>query len=201
MVTLGAHTAIGAAQAVLALTWKNPLGIAIGIACGVAGKQIPVLRVVAGTLAAIHLVSWDRSLDTFPQDVFGMGAVAGSCRVARTNSHLTGGLTPPSVLGSLDDVEARVLRFIRQDEMGRTGVLRQTRGTDSAGRATAFVHSRHVSLVFGFADDMFVQITEEGNKKCLVEYQGQLRLGGGDLGVNQGRAKRLFAYLQDTPKM
>lgn len=56
---LGAHTLVGGAQALLALSWKNPLGVAVGVACIAAGKKIPALSTVAGVLAAVHILRCD----------------------------------------------------------------------------------------------------------------------------------------------
>lgn len=50
--------------------------------------------------------------------------------------------------------------------------------------------------VFGFGDDVFINITDIGGGKCKVEYQGQLRLGGSDLGVNYNRGKSLVDTLK-----
>ena len=51
---LGLHTAIGAGQALLALSWKNPVGVAIGASCALLGKKVPFLQTAAGLLIAIR---------------------------------------------------------------------------------------------------------------------------------------------------
>jgi uncharacterized protein (DUF1499 family) len=58
------------------------------------------------------------------------------------------------------------------------------------------IHARFVSLLWGFADDVFVQLScnaESG--EVLVEVQGQLRVGVGDMEVNVKRNAALMAAL------
>ena len=86
----------------------------------------------------------------------------------------------------------------------------------------AVLHARFVSPVFGFADDLFlylhcsgmgamlegkVELLENSNAEkapparfggrlLVAEAQSQLRLGVRDLGVNEARLQRMWAYLR-----
>jgi hypothetical protein len=58
-----------------------------------------------------------------------------------------------------------------------------------------FLHVRCVTLFMGFADDLVARFSCTERNTTLVEVQGQLRIGGGDLGVNARRNRRLLAAL------
>ncbi|CAG9465334.1 unnamed protein product [Pedinophyceae sp. YPF-701] len=190
---IGTGTAVGAVTALLGLQWRNPLNVLIGIGAMVPGPQAGALTTAGAVLSGIHLLSLDPKVEEFPSQTFGPGAAIGSCRVTVENPKNAGELRPVTVQGSLDEVTAKVEDWIKGDAMGRTALLRKEENVQGAsGKPANYLHSRHVSLVFSFADDVFIRITDQGGNKCLVEYQGQLRFGGGDLGVNAARAKRMY---------
>lgn len=54
------------------------------------------------------------------------------------------------------------------------------------------MHARFVSKLWGFADDLFVRVACDDRGLALVEAQGQLRLGVGDMDVNLARVARLW---------
>ena len=79
----------------------------------------------------------------------------------------------------------------------QTTVLDDSISLDGKG---IHIHARAVSIVWGFADDMFVNISGDGKKdtgSSTVEIQIQLRLGSYDFGVNARRNGRFVEFLRD----
>jgi uncharacterized protein (DUF1499 family) len=68
----------------------------------------------------------------------------------------------------------------------RATVLRSSAG---------FVHARFVSQLWGFADDVFFGVRCNGDM-AVVEVQGQLRVGKGDMDVNVLRNMRFLEHLK-----
>ena len=61
-------------------------------------------------------------------------------------------------------------------------------------------HTLFVSDVFGFVDDMYVEIVDCSKNKQLYSFniQSALRLGEGDLGVNPRRVAAIYQCLADN---
>ena len=115
----------------------------------------------------------------------------GCARVAETAPHRAGADAPLRLKTTLDAAQAAVAAFV--NGAPRADVLYA--GGDGAARA---VHARFLSALFGFADDHWVRLACGKDGRVLVEAQGQLRLGVGDLGVNARRNKALFAALREA---
>jgi uncharacterized protein (DUF1499 family) len=58
-----------------------------------------------------------------------------------------------------------------------------------------FVHARFVSQLWGFADDVFFSVRCNGDM-AVVELQGQLRVGQGDMDVNVLRNMQFLDHLR-----
>ena len=69
-------------------------------------------------------------------------------------------------------------------------------GSATAAGGGVFIHARFGSLLWGFADDVFVQLSCSSSGSVVVEVQGQLRLGVGDMEVNVKRNVALMAALE-----
>jgi uncharacterized protein (DUF1499 family) len=63
------------------------------------------------------------------------------------------------------------------------------------------IHARFVSLLWGFADDVFVRLSCNAETGAvLLEAQGQLRVGVGDMDVNVKRNAALMAAMDAEVK-
>ncbi len=62
-------------------------------------------------------------------------------------------------------------------------------------RAEGFIHARFVSKLWGFADDVFFSARCNGDM-AVVEVQGQLRVGQGDMEVNVLRNMQFLEHLK-----
>lgn len=80
----------------------------------------------------------------------------------------------------------------------RGEVLSTLNESPGAQGAPQQVHARFTSLLWGFADDLWVRVACDDRGLARVEAQGQLRLGMGDLDVNLHRVERLWAHLEAT---
>jgi uncharacterized protein (DUF1499 family) len=132
-------------------------------------------------LIAVHLASPDPAATTFPTKCPHHKRL-GCSRVAVTEPHAARGLDPLRLASPLNATQAAVAEWIGGQPGGR--VLRSSPG---------FIHARFTTLVFGFADDLFVGLRCDGEGNSVVEAQGQLRIGKSDLGVNARRNQKLFA--------
>eukprot|EP00882_Tetradesmus_deserticola_P030103 GHRQ01033775.1.p2 GENE.GHRQ01033775.1~~GHRQ01033775.1.p2 ORF type:complete len:157 (+),score=36.15 GHRQ01033775.1:258-728(+) len=122
------------------------------------------------------------------------------CAVAPTRD---AGMTPVQMPTTLPAATSTVLEWIWQQP--RTTILAVHRATSVNGSPAAdqeavqqtVIHARFVSLLWGFADDVFVRLTCDAETgTVLLEAQGQLRVGVGDMDVNVKRNAALLAAMQ-----
>jgi uncharacterized protein (DUF1499 family) len=86
-----------------------------------------------------------------------------------------------------------------QEAHSRTGHIAATEALEAAPETV--IHARFVSLLWGFADDVFVRLSCDAETgEVLVEAQGQLRVGVGDMGVNVKRNAALIAAMDADVK-
>jgi uncharacterized protein (DUF1499 family) len=128
----------------------------------------------------------------------------GCSRVAKKNAQAPYGMEPLLLSASMNDTQAAVEEWISSQAGMRvlSSSLSPSKNDVSAGQK-GFLHSRVVTPIWGFADDFLVGFTcDEESGKILVEAQGQLRIGKGDLGVNGRRNKQFYGWLvlKDLPQ-
>ncbi|GBF95251.1 hypothetical protein Rsub_08282 [Raphidocelis subcapitata] len=155
---------------------------------------LPLLNALCGfALAAllVRVVSTDpRGPEAFPA---ACTKLQGCARVALLHPLADGGQAPLKLSTSLDGAQAAVAAWLRGRP--RTDLLYAGEEAGSGG-AARLVHARAVTFVWGFADDVWVQLSCGADGRALVEAMGQLRLGVSDLGVNAARNAELFAALR-----
>lgn len=200
--------AVGAAEAALALGYGHLTGVAVGLGALLLGGDAPLvgsasagggtLVSLAGILLAVRLLTLDGTPPDaadpggFPDAPYGMGALAGSYRCV-AGAEGAGRLAPARAPGDVAAVAARVERWVAQE--GLPGSSRVLSRVDAEDGSWTVLRTRHVTPLMGFADDGWARVTRAGASSSLVEFQGQLRLGGSDLGVNYARAGRLMAFV------
>ena len=168
---------------------------------------------LALVLVLVHVSSPDPVVTAFPTKCTSR---FGCSRVAEMDKHHAAGLKPPRFQAPLNET-LRIIEGWISDQNGASILY------DNSG----FIHARFVSFFFGFADDFYVRVrcvpslehghpgdgAEEINadghlddsvpSELIVEVQGQLRIGRGDLRVNALRNQRFINWLnqarQDLP--
>lgn len=149
-------------------------------------------------LVLVHVASPDPpSPPAFPESCE-PGKALGCSRVAVAAPHRSGGAQPLSLHEPLSEVAAALRRWLAATP--RTTLLAWREEPDGSA---VTVHARCVSALWGFADDLFVRLsrvqqTGGGSSSVLVETQGQLRLGVGDMNVNAARNAALLSALSHT---
>lgn len=124
------------------------------------------------------------------------GFEVGCARVALTYANGADDLQPLMLSASTEAAERAVRRWVASEP--RSTILAEG-STDSAEFSpVVYVHSRHLSFLWGFPDDLWVRLTPQGDGATLVEAQGSLRVGKGDMGVNGKRIGRLWRFLQQV---
>jgi uncharacterized protein (DUF1499 family) len=146
--------------------------------------------VFALLLIIVHMSSPDPKFRSFP-DSCPKTHWFGCSRVAELNSHGSRGLELLHIPAKLPDVQQIVEKWI-YSQSGSPRILRSTR--------TGFIHVRFLSMLFGFADDMLINLRCDEDGNTIIELQGQLRIGKGDLGVNRRRNKRLLTGVGELAK-
>lgn len=131
--------------------------------------------------------------------------------MAAANSHRDGGRAPLRLPTPLPNATEAVLRWIRSRPRAEVLLVQHAPPAApadgaAAPAASAFIHARFVSLLWGFADDVFVRLTcvpagadadsSGETQAALLEVQGQLRLGVGDLEVNVARNVALLSHME-----
>eukprot|EP00887_Chlorella_sp_A99_P007358 scaffold2.g7358.t1 len=168
--------------------------------------------IVALLMLAIHLTSPDPDIAAFPS-ACPPGKRFGCSRVAETAPHATRRMQPLHLNVSIEDAGAAAVRWVEAQPQARVLV-----------RSPGFLHARFLSVVWGFADDMFISFRRElcwlaaveGGREAaaraalgawcnparqvLVEVQGQLRIGKSDLGVCGRRNQRFLLALSTAAK-
>lgn len=110
------------------------------------------------------------------------------------------GWDPVPLPTTLPAATSAVLQWIKQQP--RTTILAVHGPPSPAGAAAAVpqetvIHARFVSLLWGFADDVFVRLRCNADSGAvLLEAQGQLRIGVGDMDVNVQRNAALMAAMK-----
>ncbi|KIY97449.1 hypothetical protein MNEG_10513 [Monoraphidium neglectum] len=119
----------------------------------------------------------------------------GCGRVAERHPHRAGPEVPLKLRTTLEGARGAAAAWVRA--LPRAEVLYDAAdgGADGGGRAL-LVHARVLTFFWGFADDFWVRLSCAGDGAALVEAQGQLRLGVGDLGVNPARNQALLGALR-----
>jgi uncharacterized protein (DUF1499 family) len=148
-------------------------------------------------LIVVHIASPDPRIAGFPDKC---SSRFGCSRVAELSSHGARGMQPVRIASTLNATQAAVEAWINSQNRAR--ILYSAPG---------FVHVRFLSLIWGFADDFFVGLRcddhssgddrKEGDVRdglLVVETQGQLRVGKGDLGVNARRNKGFIEWLEQA---
>lgn len=215
---------LGLAQAIAAHSWRNPVGVVFGALAFVGGVALHLVwppatraltpppprwaRTTAQALSAFVLVllavrlasSPDPQVLSFPTSCpRGLQGKHGCSRVALENPHR---LPPPPnnqpfrARALLSDVEAQVLRWV--ESQPRVAVLKHVKPGGN-GDGGGFLHARAVTPVMGFADDLYVRWRCTSLGEAVVEVQGQLRLGVGDMGVNVRRNGAILEFLKRAP--
>jgi hypothetical protein len=216
---------LGLAQAIAAHSWHNTFGVVVGALAFFTGAALHALwpastrsikpppprwaRRAAQALSAFVLVllavrmasSPDPQVHEFPTACpAGLQGKHGCSRVALENAHRA----PPSpnnqpfrARALLSDVEAELLRWLGQQP--RVTILRHASASSSQSAGGGFLHARVVTPLWGFADDFFVRWRCSRVGEAVVEVQGQLRLGVGDLEVNVKRNGAVLGHLREAP--
>jgi uncharacterized protein (DUF1499 family) len=109
------------------------------------------------------------------------------------------GWDPVQMPTTLPAATSALLDWIRQQP--RTTLLAVHRPSSTASALEAVqetvIHARFVSLLWGFADDVFVRLSCNAKTGAvLVEAQGQLRVGVGDMEVNVKRNAALMVAMK-----
>ncbi|KAF6251862.1 hypothetical protein COO60DRAFT_579237 [Scenedesmus sp. NREL 46B-D3] len=219
---------LGSGAALASLGFVQALGsLQFKTAVGVAGRNTPahspaqaavllphwVARSLAGMavwlllLVLVRVASPDVQSKGFP-DACPFSKQLGCSRVARDKPHRAAGLRPVEMPTTLPAATSAVLEWIRQQPRATVlTVHRGPSGTDSAASGgqeaaqQAVAHARFVSLLWGFADDVFVRLScDADNGAVLLEAQGQLRVGVGDMEVNVKRNAALLAAMEAEVK-
>eukprot|EP00270_Netrium_digitus_P020485 TRINITY_DN8466_c2_g1_i1.p1 TRINITY_DN8466_c2_g1~~TRINITY_DN8466_c2_g1_i1.p1 ORF type:complete len:337 (+),score=67.60 TRINITY_DN8466_c2_g1_i1:29-1012(+) len=142
----------------------------------------------------------------------------GCVRVATTRSHPDQSATALKFHVPLQDAVRVVKNWV---EAQRGGVILRDRWTypkegesfiavaavGGGGQRTAcnvFVHSRAMTFLMGFIDDVYVQLecvkgpSETSEGYAQISIQSQNRLGISDFGVNEKRVKELTSFLETS---
>lgn len=135
-------------------------------------------------LVLIHVASPNPRVKGFP-DACPRDRRFACSRVAFNNYHAARGLQPLQIPATSPDVQNLVEKWI--NSQSGTRILRSNSG---------FIHARFLSLILGFADDVFVGLKCDVEGHTIVEVQGQSRIGYSDLGVNHRRNARLLQAVQ-----
>lgn len=171
-----------------------------------ARRTAQALSVFVLALLAVRMASSpDPQVAAFPGSCpAGLQGKHGCSRVALERPHrapIIGGaslspLQPFRARALLSDVEAEVLRWVAQQP--RVTILKHVSHSRAGGADEGgFLHVRAVTPVWGFADDVFVHWRcSRMVGEAVVEVQGQLRLGVGDMGVNVKRNAAILAHLK-----
>ncbi|KAF8064645.1 hypothetical protein HT031_003446 [Scenedesmus sp. PABB004] len=198
-----AAAALGAAEALAALAVGHGFGIAVGVASATGGAallattRLPrrAARLVvgfawaSGALLLVRAASRDPARPArFPESC--AAKPQGCARVAATASHRSGGLAPLRLDTTVAAAKGAALNWISAQP--RAKVLDDLRLLDGE----ALLHARFVSRLWGFSDDLWVRVTCAEGGAALVEVQGSLRLGVGDMGVNPARCAALLEALR-----
>jgi len=167
-----------------------------------AGALTGVLAACVAVLLAVRAASPDPAITRFPGSCGeAPSSSAGCARLALESSwRMEEGETPPSTT-SLSGAEAfRVTRdFFEGGAIERCAILRA-----DVNAYGGFLHARCVTLVMGYADDVFVRVRTDGADPdadadadvVSAEIQSQLRLGVGDLEANPERIRAFVAYVR-----
>lgn len=148
-----------------------------------------VLEICATALLLVHVSSTAPAPGAAFPDGCPLGPQDPGCYRVAPISPSEG--APAGVFLRLARQDAQHLTLQWLDAQPRTQLLE----SDASGSA---VHAQAVSRMWGFIDDLYVRLSCNGTD-TLVEAQGQLRLGHGDMGVNRERVDRLLSYLQRGP--
>jgi hypothetical protein len=140
----------------------------------------------ATLLLAVRLASRDPRVLAFPA-ACPPALAAGCARVAEASPARAGGAAPPRLAAGAPAALAAARAWV--EEQPRARVLYEAPGGD-------FLHARFTSLLWGFADDLFVSARCDAEGRAVVEAQAQLRVGRSDLGVNRRRVAALVAALE-----
>ena len=165
-----------------------------------AGALTGVLAAWVAVLLAVRAASPDPAITRFPGSCGeAPSSSAGCARLALESSwRMDEGETPPRTT-SLSSAEAfRVARdFFEGGAIERCAILRA-----DANAYGGFLHARCITLVMGYADDVFVRVRTDGTDSdadadvVSAEIQSQLRLGIGDLEANPERIRAFVAYVR-----
>jgi len=134
---------------------------------------------------SVRLAAPDAQLSGFPESC-PEGLPIGCSRVARSNPNRPDGMEPFVAASP----SAAVAEDVRAWASANGGRLLQ----DKTGPGGVFLHYRFLSQFMGFPDDMMVSVSCE-QERSVVEVQGQLRVGYGDMGVNTARNTALLQHL------
>jgi hypothetical protein len=220
---------LGLAQGIAAYSWGgNTVGVLVGATTFAIGaalyareaaaqqrtlrpRNAPLSRAArylsafAVVLLLVRAASPDRDVKSFPASCpSGLQGRHGCSRVAEERPHRT----PPPPLDApyrarvlLADVEKAVLAWASASGGSRATVLRHVKPSSSGAGGVGFLHMRWTTRVMGFADDVFLRYSCSRGGSAVVETQGQLRLGVGDMGVNVRRNADLLRFLRDDAKL
>jgi len=180
-------------------TSSNKTGGAVKRCCGMTplgwlGLANGVLTVLLLLIAVVACVTPDPDVTAFPSEC-PPGLPIGCSRVAVLNSHRTGGVEPLEVRG----VELGLVTDAFKSTAEKAGGRLLYRGAIADGSAGEFQHYRFISTLFGFPDDLFARVSLTAEEAAvLVEVQGQLRIGYGDMDVNTNRNIRLLRSVKEA---
>lgn len=132
----------------------------------------------------IHMASPDYRWATFPNEC-PEDKLLGCSRIAESNPHNARHLQPLHLNAQLDTVQSWAKAWVQAQ--AQATLLRDSR--------RGFLHARCLSVFWGFADDMFISIRCDKQRRAVVEVQSQLRLGRSDFSANGRRNERFMLEL------